>query len=104
MTFSKLILISILIVCNTLISDAKENLVQFGEQPLSRIAIHKSEFIFHKSAYINVSPVLLGLEVTRVKLKIFNIYSVRRICDFFLRTVTSESQSIKFTSSYVTSF
>ncbi|KAF3326283.1 putative inactive purple acid phosphatase 1 [Carex littledalei] len=62
MAFSKLIFISILIVCTCLISGAKENLVQFGEQPLSRIAIHKSEFIFHKSAYINVSPVLLGLE------------------------------------------
>jgi hypothetical protein len=80
MAFSSLILISTLILGNILISDAKGNSSHFGEQPLSRIAIHKSEFVLHKSAYINVSPVLLGLEVTSLHFDIFDC----RICDFLV--------------------
>lgn len=34
-----------------------------GEQPLSKIAIHKATPAFHDSASISASPVLLGLKV-----------------------------------------
>lgn len=34
-----------------------------GEQPLSRIAIHKATPALHDSASISASPVLLGLKV-----------------------------------------
>lgn len=37
----------------------------FGEQPLSKIAIHKAIAAFHDSASIRAHPVLLGLKVTR---------------------------------------
>lgn len=35
----------------------------FGEQPLSKIAIHKAIIAFHDSASIRAHPVLLGLKV-----------------------------------------
>lgn len=35
----------------------------FGEQPLSKIAIHKAIAAFHDSASIRAHPVLLGLKV-----------------------------------------
>nr|GFC18452.1 nucleotide pyrophosphatase/phosphodiesterase-like [Tanacetum cinerariifolium] len=33
-----------------------------GEQPLAKIAIHKTVLALHKSAYIRANPFLLGLK------------------------------------------
>ena len=35
-----------------------------GEQPLSKIAIHRALYVLHENASIKVEPVLLGTKVT----------------------------------------
>ena len=42
----------------------------FGEQPLSKIAIHKATFAFRDSASIKAYPFLLGLKVQNILCKV----------------------------------
>ena len=47
----------------SLISSALANVVGFSEQPLSKIAIHKTTRALRESVSIRASPVVLGLQV-----------------------------------------
>ena len=48
-----------------------------GEQPLSKIAIHRALYALHENASIKVEPVLLG---TKVTLMIFFFFHVHSMC------------------------
>ena len=41
-----------------------EGVTSHGDQPLSRIAIHKAVFALNDLAYIKASPPILGLKVS----------------------------------------
>lgn len=54
-------LIPLLVTVSSLISLGTG--IHSGEQPLSRIAIHRTRFEVLDSAYVKASPALLGLKV-----------------------------------------
>ncbi|KAL6012008.1 hypothetical protein ACLOJK_002479 [Asimina triloba] len=58
MRFCALTLIAVLLSALLRFGELHPN----GEQPLSRVAIHKAVFALHPSAYVNVSPSILGLK------------------------------------------
>lgn len=62
--------LAILLVLATL-----QNASSHGEQPLSRISIHKATFALHELAYIQASPTVLGLRVSLPRFISFSILS-----------------------------
>ncbi|KAJ3673854.1 hypothetical protein LUZ60_005846 [Juncus effusus] len=53
------LIVTLILFSVILSSDCKRDL---GEQPLSRIAIHRTQLAFHDSAHVDVSPLILGLK------------------------------------------
>lgn len=62
----KMILVVMLcfIITNNVSIGLGDNMIGFGEQPLSKIAIHKTVLALHSSASITASPFVLGNKVT----------------------------------------
>lgn len=47
-----------------------------GDQPLSKIAIHKAVFALHDHAYVKATPTVLGLKVTfSIAMSVFSSFN-----------------------------
>lgn len=53
----------LLLVCLANLSIAFAHINGFGEQPLSKIAIHRATISLHRSASVRASPSVLGIKV-----------------------------------------